>query len=166
RRARAVVRNPIEGADAMSLQDSRWLLIRPDGSACALWLARATGFVVRPRGLIARPLPEPGQGLWLEPFNAVHSLGLRAPIDLVFVDRARRVLAVQAALAPWRATACRGAFSTIELRAGETCRLRIEPGAVLVEAGAPLFVDDRIPVGLHPCQKEPAMAQQIESTKI
>lgn len=150
----------------MKLPVSRWMLMRPDGTDCGLWLARATGFVERLRGLIARPVPEPGQGLWLEPCNAVHSLGMRAPIDLVFVDRARRVLAVQAALAPWRAAACRRAFSTIELRAGEACRLRIEPGAVLVEAGAPLFVDDRIPVGLHPCQKEPAMAQKIESTKI
>ncbi|TXL65990.1 DUF192 domain-containing protein [Zeimonas arvi] len=150
----------------MSLRVSRWTLVRADGSTGTLWLSRATGFVDRLRGLIARPLPEPGQGLWLEPCNAVHSLAMRAPIDLVFIDRARRVLAVEVGLAPWRAAACRRAFSTIELRAGEACRLRIEPGAVLLEAGAPLPVDDPFRVGPHLCQKEPAMAQQVETTKI
>jgi len=150
----------------MSLPASHWILLRPDGSACCLRLARATAFADRLRGLIGRPLPAPGQGLWIEPCNAVHSLAMRAPIDVVFVDRARCVLAVESALAPWRATACRRAHSTIELQAGEAGRLRIEPGAVLVEAGTPLFVDDRTPVGLPPCQKEPAMAQQIESSKI
>jgi uncharacterized membrane protein (UPF0127 family) len=150
----------------MSLRVSRCTLVRADGSTGTLWLSRATGFFDRLRGLIARPLPEPGQGLWLEPCNAVHSLAMRAPIDLVFIDRARRVLAVESELAPWRAAACRRAFSTIELRAGEACRLRIEPGAVLLEAGAPLPVDDPLRVGPHLCQKEPAMAQQVETTKI
>ena len=107
----------------MSLRVSRWTLVRADGSTGTLWLSRATGFFDRLRGLIARPLPEPGQGLWLEPCNAVHSLAMRAPIDLVFLDRSRRVLAIEAGLAPWRAAACRRAFSTIELRAGEACRL-------------------------------------------
>jgi uncharacterized membrane protein (UPF0127 family) len=150
----------------MSLRISRWTLVRADGSTATLWLSRATGFVDRLRGLIARPLPEPGQGLWLEPCNAVHSLAMRAPIDLVFLDRSRRVLAIEAGLAPWRAAACRRAFSTIELRAGEACRLRIEPGAVLLAAGAPLPVDDPFRVGPHLCQKEPAMAQQVETTKV
>lgn len=147
----------------MSLRVSRCTLMRTDGSTCTLWLARATCCIERFRGLIARPLPDPGQGLWLEPCNAVHSLGMRAPIDLVFVDRARRVLAVEAGLAPWRAAACRRAHSTIELRAGEACRLRIEPGAVLLEAGAPLPVDDPLRVGHHPLPKEPAMSQHAET---
>jgi len=36
----------------------------------------------------------PGDGLWLEPCEAVDTRSLRAPIDLVFVDADHRVLAV------------------------------------------------------------------------
>lgn len=118
----------------MSLPCARWLLVRPDGSACALRLSRATGFFDRLRGLLFRPLPEPGQGLWIEPCNAVHSFGMKGPIDVLFIDRAHRVLSVAPALAPWRTAACRQAFSTIELRAGEAQRLRIAAGSHLVDS--------------------------------
>jgi len=111
---------------------ARWLLMRPDGSSCALRLTRATGFVERLRGLLGRPLPEPGQGIWLEPCNAVHTLGMAGAIDLLFLDAARRVVRVVPSLAPWRAAGRRDAVSTVELRAGEAGRLRIVPGSRLV----------------------------------
>ncbi|MCM5572013.1 DUF192 domain-containing protein [Burkholderiaceae bacterium FT117] len=111
---------------------ARWLLMRPDGSSCALRLTRATGFVERLRGLLGRPLPEPGQGIWLEPCNAVHTLGMAGAIDLLFLDAARRVVRVVPSLDPWRAAGWRDAVSTVELRAGEADRLRIVPGSRLV----------------------------------
>lgn len=150
----------------MNLRASRWALVRPDGSCGSLWLVRATGFVDRLRGLIGRALPGPGQGLWIEPCRAVHSLAMRGPVDLVFVDRSRRVLAVRARLAPWRMAACPRAFSTIELRAGEAERLRIEPGVLLVESGAPLPVEHPFEIGTHPFHKEPVMAHRVENGKI
>ncbi|MFP5406817.1 MAG: DUF192 domain-containing protein, partial [Gammaproteobacteria bacterium] len=72
------------------------------------------------RGLLGRPLPAEGQGLWLEPCRSVHSFGMRGAIDLLFVDDEQRVVDVRAFFAPWRTAKCPRARSTVELRAGET----------------------------------------------
>lgn len=116
-----------------------WQLLRPDGSQCELVLRRAGSFLGRLRGLLGGPVPAPGHGLWLVPCNAVHSFGMQGPIDLLFIDAHGRVVAVQAHFMQWRATACRAARSTIEMRAGEAARLRITTGSRLVRPGsAPL----------------------------
>jgi len=143
-----------------------WHVVRPDGSRCALVLRRATGFVERLRGLIGSALPDAGCGLWLEPCGAVHSFGMRGAIDLLFVDRDGRIVAVRARFAPWRAASCRAACSTIELRAGEAARLRIEAGAVLMQTTSLSdSIPDRHTAGHPPVEQESAMTQQIE-TKI
>jgi uncharacterized membrane protein (UPF0127 family)/tetratricopeptide (TPR) repeat protein len=112
--------------------EGRWRVLRPDGSECVLVLRHRGSFFGRLRGLIGRPAPAPGHGLWLVPCNAVHSFGMRAPIDLLFVDRQGRVLSVQAHFMQWRAAACRAARSTIEMQAGEAARLRIAAGSRLI----------------------------------
>jgi hypothetical protein len=53
---------------------------------------------------------------------------MRFSIDAVFLDRADRVMKVAAALRPWRAAACRGARSVLELPAGEAARRGLRPG--------------------------------------
>jgi tetratricopeptide (TPR) repeat protein len=129
-------------------------------------LRRATGFVDRLRGLLGSALPDAGCGLWLEPCGAVHSFGMRGAIDLLFVDRDGRVVAVRAGFAPWRTASCRAACSTIELRAGEAARLRIEAGAVLKQATSLSEpVPDRHRAGHSSVEQESAMTKQIE-TKI
>jgi len=45
------------------------------------------------RGEYVREI-RPGDGVWLEPCDAVDTRRLKAPIDLVFVDAGHRVLAV------------------------------------------------------------------------
>src|SRR5690606_10494647 len=55
------------------------------GTQATIRVWRARGFAGRLRGLIARPLPAPGSGLWIEPCAAVHTFGVRGPLDLVFV---------------------------------------------------------------------------------
>lgn len=62
---------------------------------------------------------EPGEGSWLERCHAVHSLGNRAIVDLVFLDRSFRVVRLQHAVRPGRALVwCRSATSVLELRSG------------------------------------------------
>lgn len=95
-------------------------------------LTHATSFLDRLRGLVGRPPPAPGAGLWIEPCSAVHSFGMRHPIDLVFVDRRGQVIAVRPRLIPFRAAACYGARATVEMAAGEVARLGIAPGSRLV----------------------------------
>lgn len=93
-----------------------------------LQLNDARSFRQRLIGLLgADPLP-PGHALRLSPCRAVHTVGMRHAIDVVFVDEHGLVLAIRAPLRPWRATACFRARATLELQAGEVERLRIRLG--------------------------------------
>src|SRR5215467_9819151 len=43
-----------------------------------------------------------GQALWIVPCRGVHTMGMRFPIDVVYLDRGGKVLHVENSLAPWR----------------------------------------------------------------
>lgn len=83
------------------------------------------------RGLLGRPEPGPAQGLLLAPCHAVHTIGMRYPIDVVFLDRDDRVVRVVEALKPLRQVQHRKAKKVIEFKAGEAARLGIHAGCVL-----------------------------------
>ena len=50
--------------------------------------------------------------------RAVHTFGMRVPIDVVFSDADGRVTSVRSALSPWRVAFDRSASGTWEMRAG------------------------------------------------
>ena len=65
------------------------------------------------------PASRAGAGLWLQPCNAVHTFGMRFPIDIVYVGTDGTVLAVRELVGPWRLTApVRGARAVLEVPAG------------------------------------------------
>lgn len=80
---------------------------------------KADSFWLRLRGLMfRRPLAE-GEGLWIEPCNAVHTHFMRFPIDVIFLDRQHVVVHVIPAMAPWRfSPVIRQAMAVLELPAG------------------------------------------------
>lgn len=82
-------------------------------------------------GLLAQPLPPSGSGLWIEPCRAVHTFGMRGPLDLVFVAKSGAVLRVCENVKPGRVRGSLRARSVLELRAGEANRLRVRPGTVV-----------------------------------
>lgn len=83
----------------------------------------------RTRGLLGRPTLGPGEGLWIEPCQGVHTCFMGFPIDVVFVDREGMVLAVREALRAWRFTRIYGqARAVLELAAGEAQRIGLTPG--------------------------------------
>lgn len=90
----------------------------------------------RLRGLLGRPPLRRGEGLLLDPCASVHTLGLRGPIDVVFLGARGDVLRVVPALRPWRLAACRGARRVLELPPGTCARLGVEPGDVLLLSAA------------------------------
>lgn len=83
------------------------------------------------RGLLGRPEPGPGQGLLLARCNAVHTIGMRYPIDVVFLDKDERVVRIVEAMKPVRQAQHRKAKKVIEFKAGEAARLGIGVGCVL-----------------------------------
>ncbi len=79
----------------------------------------ADSFAARFRGLMgAAQLPR-GSGLLLPRTSSVHTHFMRFPIDVVFLDRAGKVVGLREAMPPNRPFAgARRAYRTIELPAG------------------------------------------------
>ena len=89
------------------------------GTSLGTRIRLADRWLGRLRGLLGSPPPGPGEGLMLTPCRSIHMLGMRFPIDVAFLDRERRVLAVRARLAPGlRAAGASGAQYALELPAG------------------------------------------------
>lgn len=106
-------------------------------TAAPLALQVCTGPIERARGLLARPEPPPGTALWLQPCRAIHTCGMRYPIDVAFVDARGLVLDVHEAVRPFRVLKRRDAASVLELRAGECRRLRLRAGERLALPAPP-----------------------------
>jgi uncharacterized membrane protein (UPF0127 family) len=79
----------------------------------------ARSFLARGRGLMGRDRLDPGAGLLIDPCSSIHTFFMRFPIDVVFIDRGRRVVGLHTALPPGRPFAgAWGARAVIELPAG------------------------------------------------
>ena len=72
----------------------------------------------RRKGWLGRESAPAGEGLWIVPCEAVHCFFMRIPIDVLFLDREKRVVKVRHELKPWRIAGCLSAHSVVELAAG------------------------------------------------
>ena len=72
----------------------------------------------RRTGLLKHDRLEPGHGLWIIPCESVHSFFMKFTIDLVYLDRQKKVRKVRSRMVPWRISACLTAHSILELPAG------------------------------------------------
>lgn len=97
------------------------------GVSIAESVRRASGFFSRLRGMSG---PRGCQtGLWLTPCGGIHTIGLRVPIDVVFIDRKGMVRKIEVSVPPFRIRrAARGTHSVLELPAGYTRRVRLRVG--------------------------------------
>lgn len=83
-------------------------------------------------GLLKRDFLEEGSGLWIEPCEGVHTMFMKFPIDVIYLDRAARVRKIKRNLRPWRISACVVARSVLELPAGTAARTSTAVGDQLV----------------------------------
>jgi uncharacterized membrane protein (UPF0127 family) len=96
----------------------------------------ADGYWSRMRGLIGHKPLEQGQGLVIVPCNSIHTHFMCFAIDVVYVDRSCRVMAVDERLAPWHLGRIRrGARFVIELPAGTASATHTEAGDQLALQG-------------------------------
>ena len=72
----------------------------------------------RRTGLLKHERLEPGEGLWITPCESVHTFFMKFAIDLVYLDKKKKVRKVRHAVPPWRLSACLTAYSILELPAG------------------------------------------------
>jgi hypothetical protein len=84
-------------ATDLSVADTHW------SRFCGLMLKDASNF-------------QKGQGLWIVPSRGVHTFAMRFPIDVIYLDKAKRVVHLEPGLKPWRMAAVKlQAASVLEL---------------------------------------------------
>ncbi len=103
----------------------------PDGAIMCARCALADRPWTRMRGLLGRSGLPQDEGMLFRHTGSVHTMFMRFPIDVVFLDGDLRVLSVRAGVPPWKAVKQRGARVTVELAAGEAARVGVEPGLAL-----------------------------------
>lgn len=114
------------------------LLFGEEDGAVIATLYAAESALERTVGLLGRRRLEPCEGLLLRRCAAIHTIGMRFAIDVVFLDAEFRVVSAVPAVAPNRPIVlCPGARTTIELGAGTLDRVPISRGDRLrLEAAA------------------------------
>ena len=109
------------------------LLVERTGEPLAIELKFAKSMLARMKGLLGRDRLGPGEALWIEPCNSIHTMFMRFAIDAVFLDRDGVVLKRIHGLKPWRAsTIVPRARTVIELEVGALARAGLRDGDKLI----------------------------------
>jgi len=82
----------------------------------------------RRTGLLKHERLAPGEGLWIVPCESVHTFFMKFAIDLVYLDKQKKIKKIRHAVGPWRMSACFSAHSVLELPAGTLKETGTEPG--------------------------------------
>ncbi len=85
----------------------------------------------RNKGLLGRDQLAAGCGLWIVPCRAIHTIGMRFAIDVLYLGSDHRVRRICHSIPPWRLSGCILAHSVIELAAGTLASSRIEVNDLL-----------------------------------
>jgi uncharacterized protein len=91
----------------------------------------AESTIARMRGLLGRDGLEPGEGMLINPAPSVMTFFMRFPIDVVFIDKAYKIVKIVHSLGPWKTAGARGSSAALELPAGTAAALHLEPGMSL-----------------------------------
>jgi uncharacterized membrane protein (UPF0127 family) len=105
--------------------------LQVDDQVTGLCVYDARRFFARARGLLGSEQLLQDEGLWIQPCASVHTIGMSYPIDVVFLDKTARVLALRSAVPPRRIACVFGADSVLELAAGAAALLRVAAGSRL-----------------------------------
>jgi uncharacterized membrane protein (UPF0127 family) len=82
----------------------------------------------RRTGLLKHERLTEGEGLWIVPCEAVHTFFMKFALDLIYIDRKRRVKSVVRNVRPWRFSMCLPAHSVLELPVGTIDRTETQIG--------------------------------------
>ncbi len=82
----------------------------------------------RRRGLLGRDALASDKALIIAPCQAVHTFGMRFPIDILFTKRDGTIVKVREHVQPGRISGAWSAFAVIELAAGTAARAAVRPG--------------------------------------
>lgn len=86
----------------MTMAATMRIMNRTRGTVLGTDVVLADTWWGRLRGFLARPRPAQGEGILLSPCGAVHTFGMRFDLDVIFLDAAGDILALEENMAPWR----------------------------------------------------------------
>ena len=82
----------------------------------------------RRTGLLNHKGLAPGEGLWIVPCEGVHTFAMKFPIDVVFLNRKRKILKIRPNMVRGRIALSLMAHSVLELPAGTLAQTGTERG--------------------------------------
>lgn len=85
----------------------------------------------RRQGLLGLNGLDRQSGLWIIPCEAIHTFGMKMPIDVLFLDRQLKVRKLIEGIPPGRISLCLRATSVIEMPAGAIAESKTEVGHCL-----------------------------------
>lgn len=97
------------------------------------WLAtkvrKADNFITRLVGLLKRTQLGPEEALWLTPSKGIHTIGMKFPIDVVFLSRKNFVTSLTSGMLPYRISGVHlTSYSVLELPNGTIRKSHTEIG--------------------------------------
>lgn len=97
-----------------------------------LTVAVADRFFSRLKGLLGTTSLPADRGLLLCRCNSVHMIGMRYPLDIVYLDKNGVILKLVEELRPWRLSVCLRARDTLEVASGTIRRAGWQVGERLL----------------------------------
>lgn len=95
-------------------------------------LTVADSIFSRMKGLLGKDSLSEGEGLWIKPCKGVHTVAMNFAIDVIFLNRDQRVIAIKNDLKPNRMTTIySGAATVLELPAGSARDAQLSIGDVI-----------------------------------
>ncbi|MBI4322862.1 MAG: DUF192 domain-containing protein [Candidatus Omnitrophica bacterium] len=89
----------------------------------------ARGLLARMVGLLGRDALPAGEAMVFPWCNSIHTVGMRFPIDAIFVDQQWQVVSWRSGVRPWRVVwPVRGAWGVVEMAQGTLDRLGLKVG--------------------------------------
>jgi uncharacterized protein len=99
------------------------------GAIVATRIDRLTGLLQRAIGLLARSRVQCDEGVWIVSCRAIHTIGMRTNIDVIFVDDEGRVIQLHRDVPPNRLSlTCLRAKSVVELGPGALRQIDVMVG--------------------------------------
>ena len=82
----------------------------------------------RRTGLLKHSKLDPGEGLWIAPCEGVHTFGMKFTIDVVFLNKKRKILKIRPNMVRRRISLSLLAHSVLELPAGRLAETQTQAG--------------------------------------
>lgn len=100
---------------------------------------RADSFISKLVGLLGKKNLDEGEGLLIGGCSSVHMMGMKIPLDLIFLNKENKVLKIVEAAQPNKLSfSCKGAKKVVELWVGSSSHVSVGDSLTLSE---PNFIE-------------------------